>query len=135
MEWSEGEVVVGITIGNSRARAAVFEQGQVQIVPLEEGERAMPSAVLLHRMREVGKYAYPYSGTDPNLLVTSINRLLGRTYAELRQELEKLSIEVRNERNCIRIAGQFGDVYAPIELYAMVLRKLKQATERYMARP
>src|SRR5256885_9915314 len=120
MEWSEDEVVVGITIGNSRARAAVFEQGQVEIVPLEEGERDMPSAVLLHRLREVGKYAYLYSGTDPNLLVTSINRLLGRNYRELQSELRLLSCETRDDQNRIRIVDQLGGVYTPIELYAMV---------------
>ena len=86
MEW-RGGVVAGITVGNAQARAAVYEDDTARLVPLEEGERSMASAVLLHRMREVGKYAYLYSGTDPNLLVMSINRLLGRNYSVLEQEL------------------------------------------------
>ncbi|MEW6736944.1 MAG: Hsp70 family protein [Acidobacteriota bacterium] len=133
MDWN-GEIAVGITVGNAQARAAIYEDGQPRLVPLEEGEYAMPSAVLLHRLREVGKYAYLYSGTDPNLLVTSINRLLGRRYSQLQGELSNLPFEVCNERDCIRVIGQLSNVYTPIELYAMVLRKLKQATERYLGR-
>src|SRR5262245_46695073 len=116
---------IGITLGNAQARAAVYEGSGARIAPLEEGERSMPSAALLHRMREVGKYAYLYSGTDPNLLVTSINRLLGRSYTELAEELRSASFEAVDDRNRLRIAGQLGDLYAPIELYAMVLRKLQ----------
>jgi molecular chaperone DnaK len=135
MDWRGDGIAVGITVGNSSARVAVLEGGNPQIVPLEEGERFMPSAVLLHRLREVGKYACLYSGTDPNLLVTSINRLLGRRYSDLERDLHNFPFETRNESNRVRIVGQLGDIYAPIELYAMVLRKLQKAVERYMNRP
>ncbi len=129
------QAFVAITIGNSQARAAVYENGQVQLVPLEEGEHSMPSAVLLHRLREVGKYAYLYSGTDPNLLVMNINRLLGRKYSEIQADLPNLSFSVENESNRIRLIDWIGSTYSPIELYAMVLRRLHQATERYLKRP
>jgi molecular chaperone DnaK len=131
MSWSEREQAVGITIGNAQSRAAIWEGDRAALVPLEEGEPAMASAVLLHRLREVGKYAYLYSGTDPNLLVTSINRLMGRSYQELSDELKSLPFEARNQRNCIRVVDWLGGVYSPIELYAMILRKLRQASERY----
>lgn len=133
MEWHR-EAAIGISAGNALARVAVFEAGRARMVPLEEGEAAMPSAVLLHRMREVGKYACLYSGTDPNLLVTSLNRLLGRRYQELRDELESMPFTAQDDRGRVRILGQLGDSYSPIELYAMVLRKLKQAAERYLDR-
>src|SRR5438552_18051644 len=131
MEWRGDEGVVGITIGTSRARAAVFEQGRVEIVQLEEGERAMPSAVLLHRLREVGKYAYLYSGTDPNLLVTSINRLIGRRYQEISGELDHLQFQAVNDRDRVRISDSLGRNYGPIELYAMLLRKMRGAVESF----
>ncbi|MBI4850978.1 MAG: Hsp70 family protein [Acidobacteria bacterium] len=129
------QAFVGITIGNSQARAAIYEDGEVKLVPLEEGETSMPSAVLLHRLREVGKYAYLYSGTDPNLLVMNINRLLGRKYSEIQTELPNIAFKVENHNNRIRISDWLGMTYSPIEIYAMILRKLHQATERYLKRP
>lgn len=126
------EAFIGITIGNSQARAAIYENGQVELVPLEEGEHSMPSAVLLHRLREVGKYAYLYSGTDPNLLVMNINRLIGRKYSEIEADLPNLPFNVENENNRIRLVDWMGRTYSPIELYAMILRKLHRATECYL---
>ncbi len=125
---------IGVTVGNAFARAAVREGGEVVLIPLEEGERAMPSAVLLHRMREVGKYAQLYSGTDPNLLVSSIGRLLGKRYEEAEVELRRLSIRTVNEAGKIRVMGQLGEKYSPIELYAMVLRRLRTSAERYLGK-
>lgn len=128
----QGEAFVAITVGNNEARAAIYENGEAKLVPLEECETSMPSAVLLHRLREVGKYAYLYSGTDPNLLVMNINRLLGRKYSEIREDIDNSPFKIESENNRIRISDWFGMLYSPIELYAMILRKLHQATERYL---
>lgn len=133
-EWEGRPAVAAITIGNALCRVAVFEQGKVEIVPLEDGERAMSSTVLLHRMREVGKYASLYSGTDPHLLVSGINRLLGRKYRESQEELRQFSCQIRNEDDRIRIADWVDRLYSSIDLYAMLLRKLRQATERFVGR-
>lgn len=129
------EGFVGIAIGNRDARAAIYEDGEAKLVPLEEGELSMPSAILLHRLREVGKYAYLYSGTDPNLLVMNINRLLGRKYSEIQRDIENLPFNVENHNNLIRISDWLGKTYSPIELYAMILRKLHRATEYYLKFP
>lgn len=128
----QSEEWIGVTAGNAFARAAVKEDGEVMLVPLEEGESAMPSAVLLHRMREVGKYAQLYSGTDPDLLVSSIGRLLGKRYEEAEAELRRLPIKTVNEAGKIRVMGQLGEKYSPIELYAMVLRRLRASAEKYL---
>lgn len=130
-----GQKIIAITIGNSEARAAVYENGQVALIPLEEGEYSMPSTVLLHRLREIGKYAYLYSGTDPNLLVTNINRLLGRRYSELQTEIINLAFKLSNDNNRVRINDWINNSYTPIELYAMLLRKIYRASEQYLKQP
>jgi molecular chaperone DnaK len=122
---------LGISIGNATTRAVIFAAGQSVLLPLEEGETTMPSAILLHRCREVGKYAYWYSGTEPHLLVTSINRLLGRKYGELQPELAQALFSTRDENGCLRVISGENIAYSAIELYAMLLRKVAQAAKRY----
>ncbi|MCS6884133.1 MAG: Hsp70 family protein [Acidobacteriota bacterium] len=121
---------IGIAVGNEYARVAVYENGQTRLVPLEEGDLSMPSAVLLHRMREVGKYAYLYSGTDSNLYVSSIGRLLGKRYVEVKDL--PLPVEIVDDNGRIRLVGAGNQTYSPVELYAMVLQRLKYFAERYL---
>jgi len=82
--------------------------------------------------RIVGQVAKRQAVTNPENTVFSVKRFMGRRYEEVTQEIERVSYQVvtgPNQEAKIRIGDE---EYAPLELSAMTLRKMKETAEAYL---
>ncbi|HIH38266.1 molecular chaperone DnaK [Candidatus Woesearchaeota archaeon] len=106
---------IGIDLGTTFSAVAVLEGGKATIIPSSEGERTTPSVVTIKDSeRVVGRVAKNQAVLHPENTVRSIKRHMG-------DKEFKLTID--------------GKEYAPPEISAMILRKLKADAEAYLGYP
>jgi molecular chaperone DnaK len=125
---------IGIDLGTTNSCMAVLEGGEPAVIPNAEGGRTTPSVVAFTKdgQRLVGAPARRQQVTNPTNTIFSIKRFMGRKYSEVSEEMTIVPYEV--------IQGPGGDVrvkaedteYAPPEISAMILQKLKADAEAYL---
>jgi molecular chaperone DnaK len=125
---------IGIDLGTTNSCVAVLEGGEPTVVPNAEGGRTTPSVVAFTKdgQRLVGAPAKRQSVTNPQNTVFSIKRFMGRKWSEVSEEMTIVPYEV--------VAGPNGDArvkagdreYAPQEISAMILQKLKADAESFL---
>jgi molecular chaperone DnaK len=128
---------IGIDLGTTNSCMAVLEGGEPTVIPNAEGGRTTPSVVAFTNDGErlVGPPAKRQQVTNPQNTIFSIKRFMGRKYSEVSEEMKIVPYEV--------VEGQNGDVrvkaggreYAPPEISAMILQKLKADAEAYLGEP
>ncbi len=103
--------IIGIDLGTTFSAVAVMEGGRATIIPNAEGQRITPSVVSVKDgERLVGQVARNQAITNPEHTVRSIKRHMGEDF--------KVTIDGKN--------------YAPQEISAMILQKLKKDAEAYL---
>jgi molecular chaperone DnaK len=125
---------IGIDLGTTNSCMAVLEGGEPTVIPNAEGGRTTPSVVAFTKdgQRLVGAPAKRQAVTNPQNTVFSIKRFMGRKSSEVSEEMTIVPYEV--------VAGPNGDArvkagdkeYAPPEISAMILQKLKADAEAYL---
>jgi molecular chaperone DnaK len=128
---------IGIDLGTTNSAMAVLEGGEPTVIPNAEGGRTTPSVVAFTRdgQRLVGAPAKRQQVTNPQNTIFSIKRFMGRKFDEVSEEMKIVPYEV--------VAGPNGDVrvkagdkeYAPPEISAMILQKLKADAESFLGEP
>jgi molecular chaperone DnaK len=125
---------IGIDLGTTNSVVAVIEGGKPAIITNPEGGRTTPSVVAFTQKGErlVGQVAKRQAITNPENTIFSIKRFMGRKYPEVDEEMKMVPYKVIKAKNgdARVIAG--GKEYAPPEISAMILQKLKQAAEDYL---
>jgi len=131
--------IVGIDLGTTNSVVAVMEGGDPIVIPNAEGNRTTPSIVAFTKNGErlVGQTAKRQATINPENTFFSIKRFIGRNYDETEIERPMVPFKVsKGTRNEVRIgSSQTGKDYAPQELAAMVLQKLKTDAEAYLGEP
>ena len=125
---------IGIDLGTTNSCVAVLEGGEPTVIPNAEGGRTTPSVVAFAKdgQRLVGAPAKRQSVTNPENTMFSIKRFMGRKFSEVSEEMKIVPYEV--------VSGPNGDVrvkagdkeYAPPEISAMILQKLKADAEAFL---
>jgi molecular chaperone DnaK len=128
---------IGIDLGTTNSCMAVLEGGEPTVIPNAEGGRTTPSVVAFtkdgHRL--VGTPARRQQVTNPQNTIFSIKRFMGRKYSEVTEEMTIVPYEVlQGPGGDVRVKAA-GKDYAPPEISAMVLQKLKQDAEAYLGEP
>ncbi|GAB4426027.1 MAG: molecular chaperone DnaK [Chloroflexi bacterium OHK40] len=131
--------IVGIDLGTTNSVVAVMEGGDAVVIPNAEGNRTTPSVVAFAKNGErlVGQTAKRQATINPDNTLYSVKRLIGRDYDETATEREMLPFKItKGPRGDVRIhVPQTGKDYAPQEISAMVLQKLKADAEAYLGEP
>ena len=125
---------IGIDLGTTNSVVAVVEGDKPIIVPNEEGGRTTPSVIAFNEKGErlVGQVAKRQRITNPENTIYSIKRFMGRRYKEVPEEIKQVPFKVTQISNGdVRIEA-LGKKYAPPELSAIVLQKLKKAAEDHL---
>ena len=125
--------IIGIDLGTTNSVVAVMEGGEPVVITNPEGSRLTPSVVAFTKSGErlVGQVAKRQAVTNPENTVFSIKRFMGRRFAEVTEEMKMVPYTVSAAGNDVRVSVLGGD-YAPPQISAMVLQKLKQAAEEYL---
>jgi molecular chaperone DnaK len=125
--------IIGIDLGTTNSCVAVMQGNEPVVIANSEGYRTTPSMVAFTKTGErvVGHPAKRQAITNPKNTIYSIKRFMGRSYAEVTEEIKMVPYEVINENGQarVRIAGK---VYSPQEISAMILQKMKQTAEDYL---
>jgi len=131
--------IIGIDLGTTNSVVAVMEGGEPVVITNAEGNRLTPSVVAFAKSGErlVGQVAKRQAVTNPENTIFSIKRFMGRRYDEVNEEMKMVPYRVTQASNGdVRVtAGDKQGGWAPPEISAMILQKLKQAAEDYLGQP
>src|SRR5437588_448383 len=107
------------------------------VIPDAEGGRTAPSGVAFTKdgQRLVGAPARRQQVTNPENTVFSIKRFMGRKFSEVTEEMTIVPYEVLQGPNGDVRVKAAGKEYAPPEISAMILQKLKADAEAYLGEP
>jgi len=125
---------IGIDLGTTNSCMAVLEGGEPTVIPNAEGGRTTPSVVAFAKdgQRLVGAPARRQQVTNPQNTIFSIKRFMGRKYDEVSEEMKIVPYEVvKGPNDDVRVKAG-GKEYAPPEISAMILQKLKADAESYL---
>jgi len=130
--------IIGIDLGTTNSCVAVMEGGEPVVIPNSEGARTTPSVVGFAKNGErlVGQAAKRQAVTNPRNTVFSAKRLIGRKFSEVQEEIKRLPYKVVQGKNGdasieVEVNGKT-ERYAPEQIAAMVLAKLKADAEAYL---
>src|SRR5881398_396554 len=126
--------VIGIDLGTTNSCMAVLEGGEPTVIPNAEGGRTTPSVVAFQKdgQRLVGAPAKRQQVTNSENTVFSIKRFMGRKFDEVSEEMKIVPYEVvKGPNDDVRVKAD-GKEYAPPEISAMILQKLKADAEQFL---
>ncbi len=128
---------IGIDLGTTNSCMAVLEGGEPTVIPNAEGGRTTPSVVAFAKdgQRLVGAPARRQQVTNPQNTISSIKRFVGRKWEEVSDEMTIVPYEVvQGENGDARVAAD-DKQFAPPEISAMILQKLKTDAEAFLGEP
>ena len=127
--------VLGIDLGTTNSCFAVMDGKDPKVLENSEGARTTPSMVAFtENERLVGAAAKRQAVTNPENTLFAIKRLIGRRYHSPEVEKDKKLVPFKI------IEGENGDAwvearnqkYAPSQISAIVLQKIKEYAESYL---
>jgi molecular chaperone DnaK len=128
---------IGIDLGTTNSCMAVLEGGEPSVIANAEGGRTTPSVVAFTKdgQRLVGAPARRQQVTNPGNTIFSIKRFMGRKFDEVTEEMTIVPYKVvKGPNDDVRVEAG-GKDYAPPEISAMILQKLKQDAEAFLGEP
>ena len=124
--------IIGIDLGTSTSCVSVFEGGQPTVIVNSEGNRTTPSVVgIKDGERKVGDAARRQAITNPKNTVYAIKRFMGMPYANVADEVKRVTYDVVNEGGFPRVSID-DKKYTPQEISATILQKMKKTAEDYL---
>ena len=126
--------VLGIDLGTTNSCMAVIDAGDPRVLENAEGARTTPSIVAVNAKsgeRYVGMTAKRQAVTNPSNTVFSVKRFMGRRYDEdnVQRDIKLVPFEVAKHSNGDAHVSMGGKGYAPPEVAAMILQKMKADAE------
>ena len=126
--------VLGIDLGTTNSVVAVMEAGEPTVLENAEGNRLTPSVVAVNPKtdeRMVGQVAKRQAVTNPDNTIFSIKRFMGRKFddPEVQRTAKLVPYKVTRASNGDVRVAMGGKDYAPPEISAMILQKLKTDAE------
>lgn len=134
--------VIGIDLGTTYSCVGVYKDGKVEIIANDQGNRITPSYVswTAEGERLIGDAAKNQATIRPEHTVFDVKRLIGRAFSDTTVQADKklLPFELVNKDNKPFVQIELADgkkTFAPEEISAMVLQKMKQTAEEYLGEP
>jgi len=136
--------IVGIDLGTTNTCAAVWRDGEPQIIPNSEGSPLTPSVVAFDAEQQewvVGQAARQLAKCHPVMSVYSIKRFVGRSFGDamVQEAIHKLRILYEIEESVKKKSGinvVLGEFHlTPPEVSAKILQKIKVDAEQFLGCP
>lgn len=127
--------VVGIDLGTTNSCVAVMEGGKPTVIANAEGLRTTPSVVGFAKNgdRLVGQIAKRQAVMNPENTFYSVKRFIGRRFEEISKDTTDVTYKVVNSGGNVRLdCTAQGKQFAPEEISAQILRKLKDDASKYL---
>ncbi len=130
--------IIGIDLGTTNSVAAVMSGGEPTVIPSAEGERLVPSVVAVKNgERLVGRVARNQALVNVENTIFSVKRFMGRKYddPEVQEAIKRIPYNVTAAPNGDVRVLMDGREYAPPEISAMILQKIKADAEAFLGEP
>ena len=128
--------VLGIDLGTTNSAMAFMDGGDPKIIENSEGQRTTPSVVALTSGGEqlVGITAKNQAVTNPENTIYEIKRLMGLRFDSpaVREIAARVPYKIVAGENGDAWVEMDGKKYAPSQISAMILAKLKKDAESYL---
>jgi len=130
--------VIGIDLGTTYSCVGVFKNNQVEIIANDQGNRITPSYVAWTEEGErlVGDAAKNQASMNPENTVFDVKRLIGRNFKDktVQSDMKMFPFGIKNKAGKPMISVTSSDKpYAPEEISAMVLQKMKAIAESFLS--
>lgn len=130
---------IGIDLGTTYSCVAVWQNGKVEVIANDQGDRTTPSWVsFTDTERLVGNGAKIQGNANPENTIFDAKRLIGRKYSDpvIKQDLLHWPFKVVADQSDkplfeVKFMGETKR-FTPEEISAMVLTKMKQTAESYL---
>ena len=128
--------VIGIDLGTTNSCVAIMEGKDVRVIENGEGARTTPSMVAFTEGGErlVGQAAKRQAVTNPTNTLYAVKRLIGRRFEDPTVEKDRSLVPfhiVRGDNGDAWVEAR-GEKYAPGQVSAFVLGKMKETAESYL---
>ena len=127
-------IVLGIDLGTTNSAMAYVVSGKPAIIENAEGARTTPS-VFFYNAKDasitIGEIAKRNAVLNPENTFYEVKRFIGRSFddKETQSDIKAVPYKVHNAAGKIKVSTKDGKDYAPEEISAAVLRKLKSDAE------
>ncbi len=131
--------VIGIDLGTTNSCVAVMEGGDPKVIENAEGLRTTPSVVAFTEDGErlIGQPAVRQAVTNPENTFFAIKRLIGRNFTDptVKKDIEMVPYKiVKGDNGDAWVEGR-GEKFAPSQISAFTLTKMKETAEAYLGEP
>src|SRR5215510_12569744 len=128
--------VIGIDLGTTNSCVAVMEGKQAKVIENSEGGRTTPSMVAFTESGErlVGQSAKRQAVTNPENTFFAIKRLIGRRFTDpmVTKDMDLVPYKIITGDNGDAWVESRGKKYAPSQISAFILQKMKETAEAYL---
>src|SRR5213082_1776836 len=128
--------VIGIDLGTTNSCVAVMEGRNAKVIENSEGMRTTPSMVAYTESGErlVGQSAKRQAVTNPENTFSAIKRLIGRRFTDpmVKKDMDLVPYKIISGDNGDAWVESRGKKYAPSQISAFILQKMKETAEAYL---
>src|SRR3984957_1148510 len=129
--------VIGIDLGTTNSCVAVMDGAAPKVIENAEGARTTPSTVAFTADGErlVGQAAKRQGVTNPEYTYFAIKRLIGRRFEDPLTQKDMGMVPykiVKADNGDAWVQGRDGKKFAPSEISAFILQKMKETAESYL---
>jgi len=128
--------VIGIDLGTTNSCVAVMDGDKARVIENSEGQRTTPSVVAFNEDGErlIGQTARRQAVTNPDHTYYAVKRLIGRTFSDpaVKKDAKHAPYNIVKGKNGDASVQGRDKVYAPAEISAMVLTKMKETAEDFL---
>src|SRR5467141_1110915 len=128
--------VIGIDLGTTNSCVAVMEGTSAKVIENTEGARTTPSMVAFTESGErlVGQAAKRQAVTNPENTFFAIKRLIGRRMTDpmVKRDMDLVPYKIVAGDNGDAWVESRGKKYAPSQISAFILQKMKETAEAYL---
>src|SRR6516225_7003984 len=128
--------VIGIDLGTTNSCVAVMEGRNAKVIENSEGMRTTPSMVAFTESGErlVGQAAKRQAVTNPENTFFAIKRLIGRRFTDpmVKKDVDLVPYKIITGDNGDAWVESRGKKYAPSQISAFILQKMKETAEAYL---
>jgi molecular chaperone DnaK len=127
--------IIGIDLGTTNSCVAILDGDKTKVIENAEGDRTTPSVVAYADDEVlVGQSAKRQAVTNPNNTLFAVKRLIGRRFKDdvVQKDISMVPYKIMEADNGDAWVEVKGEKYAPPQISAEILKKMKKTAEDYL---